>query len=72
MLLYLMTLEQAQTLIGMPVNAPMVGVFKVEKIAQLKSGKILAYNKYNWCCDVNILRDSKRERFKFEKKLDDK
>lgn len=66
----MITLEQAKTLIGMPVKAPLAGTFRVEEIRQLNCGKILAYNKRGWCCDVNILRDTKGKKFNFDDQQD--
>ena len=63
----MISLEQAKTLIGMPALTPATGVMTITKIRQLKSKKILAYNKNNWCCDVNVLRDTNRKEFNFDK-----
>ncbi len=62
-----MTLEQAKTLIGIPVRTPVGWVFKVENIRQLEDGMILAYDKNNWCCNVSTLRDVTGKRFEFDK-----
>ena len=62
----MISLEQAQQLIGMPALAPLAGKITITQIRQLNDGRILAYNKHNWCCNVEILRDVNRKKFVFD------
>ena len=61
-------------LIGMPALVPLNGVIKIKDVRQLSNGKILVYNQHNWCCDLNVIRDTNKQKFIFEKeeKIEDK
>jgi len=63
----MISLEQAKQLIGMPALTPATGHMKITKIRQMNDGKILAYNKHGWCCDVNVLRNTEKQQFNFDK-----
>jgi len=62
----MISLEQAQQLIGMPVLTPTAGKITIEKVRQLNDGMILVYNKHNWCCNVDIIRDVNKKKFVFD------
>lgn len=62
----MITLEQAKTLIGMPALTPATGKILIKKIRQLECGKVIVYNEHGWCCDVNVLRDTRRQKFTFD------
>jgi len=34
---------------------PLRKIFTIADVRQLECGKILVYNKFNWCCDINIV-----------------
>ena len=62
----MINLKQAKQLIGMPVLAPMVGKIVITKVKKISTGKILVYNKFGWCCDINIIRNMNRQKFVFD------
>ena len=62
----MINLEQAKTLIGMPVFIPTGAQFIITKVRQIDSGMILIYNKHGWCCNVEIIRDTNRKKPVFD------
>jgi hypothetical protein len=63
----MISLEQAKQLIGMPALTPGAGPIRVKNIRQISNGMILAYNQHGWCCNVEVLRNMKKEKFTFDK-----
>jgi len=61
-----MTLEQTKTLIGTTAIAPVTGQIEIVKVRQLSDGKILIYNKHNWCCNIETVKDINGKDFVFE------
>jgi hypothetical protein len=62
----MISLEQAKQLIGMPALTQIAGPLKIVKARKLSSGKILVYNKEGWCCDVEVVRNSNKQKFTFD------
>ena len=62
----MITLEQAKQLIGMPALTPGAGKIQITKVRQLTNGMILIYNKHNWCCNIEVIRNMNKERFTFD------